>query len=585
MDITEKKEGITIIDNVVNLGETMRTELENKIKERLSAIYSDAEKEEKALRLLEKTLDCHRERSQGRQDFTEKNSILITYGDSIVDGQTHGMKVLKDFMGRFVEDAIETIHLLPMYPYTSDDGFSVTDYREINPELGDWEDIRELSEDYGLMFDAVINHISRSSRWFQGYLRGEAPYTDYFITCDPEADYHTVTRPRALPLLTEVQTESGPKHVWTTFSEDQIDLNFQCPELLAEIVDLLLMYADRGARYIRLDAIGFMWKELGTSCMHLPQTHQIIKLFKDILHVYAPKVRIITETNVPHQDNISYFGDDGDEADLVYQFPLPPLVMFSLLTGNAKVLSEWMRTLELPSEKVTYFNFLSSHDGIGVRPVEGLLKKEELQILVDATLRNGGEVSYKDNGDGTKSPYELNINYQDALAGPDRSDRERIGKFLAAETILLSLQGVPGIYIHSLLGSRNDYYDKTVSGLPRRINREKLEYSYLKEQLTEDTNRREIFREMIRRLQIRRAESAFSPLARQEVLNLDSRVLALVRENPQTNSKICVLVNVSGDSVGLSLPEVRGENLLGQEFVDGSIDLRPWECAWIRQEI
>lgn len=563
----------------------MRTELENKIKERLSAIYSDAEKEEKALRLLEKTLDCHRERSQGRQDFTEKDSILITYGDSIVDGQTHGMKVLKDFMGRFVEDAIETIHLLPMYPYTSDDGFSVTDYREINPELGDWEDIRELSEDYGLMFDAVINHISRSSRWFQGYLKGEAPYTDYFITCDPKADYHTVTRPRALPLLTEVQTESGPKHVWTTFSEDQIDLNFQCPELLAEIVDLLLMYADRGARYIRLDAIGFMWKELGTSCMHLPQTHQIIKLFKDILHVYAPKVRIITETNVPHQDNISYFGDDGDEADLVYQFPLPPLVMFSLLTGNAKVLSEWMRTLELPSEKVTYFNFLSSHDGIGVRPVEGLLKKEELQILVDATLRNGGEVSYKDNGDGTKSPYELNINYQDALAGPDRPDRERIGKFLAAETILLSLQGVPGIYIHSLLGSRNDYYDKTVSGLPRRINREKLEYSYLKEQLTEDTNRREIFREMIRRLQIRRAESAFSPLARQEVLNLDSRVLALVRENQQTNSKICVLVNVSGDSVGLSLPEVRGENLLGQEFVDGSIDLRPWECAWIRQEV
>ena len=435
MDITEKKEGITIIDNVVNLGEAMRTELENKIKERLSAIYSDAEKEEKALRLLEKTLDCHRERSQGRQDFTEKDSILITYGDSIVDGQTHGMKVLKDFMGSFVEDAIETIHLLPMYPYTSDDGFSVTDYREINPELGDWEDIRELSEDYGLMFDAVINHISRSSRWFQGYLRGEAPYTDYFITCDPKADYHTVTRPRALPLLTEVQTESGPKHVWTTFSEDQIDLNFQCPELLAEIVDLLLMYADRGARYIRLDAIGFMWKELGTSCMHLPQTHQIIKLFKDILHVYAPKVRIITETNVPHQDNISYFGDDGDEADLVYQFPLPPLVMFSLLTANAKVLSEWMRTLELPSEKVTYFNFLSSHDGIGVRPVEGLLKKEELQILVDATLRNGGEVSYKDNGDGTKSPYELNINYQDALAGPDRPDRERIGKFLAAETI------------------------------------------------------------------------------------------------------------------------------------------------------
>lgn len=560
----------------------MKKELATKVKERLRAIYADSQKEEKAFRLLSEKLSVYEEDSSGGEVFSERDSILITYGDTIVDGAECGLRVLSKFLKEFVRDSIGNVHLLPMYPYTSDDGFSVTDYRQINPELGSWEDVENLSAEYGLMFDAVINHISKSSDWFQGYLKGESPYRDYFITCDPKADYSAVTRPRALPLLTEFETSEGVKHVWTTFSEDQIDLNYGCPELLAQIADLLLMYAQKGARYIRLDAVGFMWKELGTTCMHLPQTHEIIKLIKDIFRVYSPKTRIITETNVPHEDNISYFGTDGDEADLVYQFPLPPLVMYSLITGSAKTLSDWMKTLQLPSDKVTYFNFLSSHDGIGVRPVEGLLSKEELQLLVDTALKNGGEVSYKDNGDGTRSPYELNINYQDALAGPDASDHERIVKFLAAETILLSLQGVPGIYIHSLLGSRNDYYGKTTSGIPRRINREKLEFTYIREQLLGDSNRRKIFEEMIRRLEIRREESAFSPLSSQQVFQWKPEVLTFVRENGQTGSKVLVAVNVSGKTQQIVSSELKGIDLLSENKIDGVLNLNPWECAWIK---
>ncbi len=560
----------------------MNAQLEASIKKRLKIIYQDEEKEYQALSLLKEELEKYQEDPQGGEDFSEADSILITYGDTIVDRDRKGLSVLDEFMNEFVKDAVKNIHLLPMYPYTSDDGFSVLDYRQINPQLGSWEDVERLSKKYGLMFDAVINHISRSSRWFEGYCNGEKPYTEYFITCDPKADYSTVTRPRALPLLTKVETKEGEKYVWTTFSDDQIDLNFRCPELLAEIVDILLMYGKKGAEYIRLDAIGFMWKELGTTCMHLSQTHEIIKLMKDILKVYSPKTRIITETNVPHKDNISYFGENGDEADLVYQFPLPPLVMYSLITGNAQVLSDWLETLHLPSNKVAYFNFLSSHDGIGVRPVEGLLDAEGLQVLVDAALKNGGEVSYKDNGDGTKSPYELNINYQDALAGPDASDEERIGKFLAAETILFSLQGVPGIYIHSLLGSRNDYYGKTTSGIPRRINREKLELSYIRSQLTEKTNRKMIFETLIERLNIRRRESAFSPLAEQRVLKLKPRVLSLVRENQKTKDTVYVFVNLSEEVQDLSLAGMEGENLLNGQHVTEKLQLGPWECAWVK---
>lgn len=523
--------------------------------------------------------DAHRT-SCGR--LTEKDTMLITYGDTIRDGERYGLEVLGEFLEEYVGDAIENVHLLPMYPYTSDDGFSVVDYRKINPALGDWPQVHALAEKYGLMFDAVVNHISKSSEWFQSYLKGEEPYTNYFHTCDPDADYSMVTRPRALPLLTEFKTAEGRKHVWTTFSEDQIDLNFSSPDVLAEIVDLLVFYGRSGAKFIRLDAIGFLWKELGTTCMHHPKTHEVIKLMKDVLREYSPETKIITETNVPHKDNISYFGNGSDEADLVYQFPLPPLTMYTLLTGDATILSRWMETLELPGEKVTFFNFLSSHDGIGVRPTEGILTAEQQQFLVNSTLKNGGRVSYKDNGDGTRSPYELNINYQDALAGPDDSDEVRVGRFLAAETILLSMQGMPAIYIHSLLGSRNDYAGMTASGIPRRINREQICLDYLKEQLEGDTNRSRIFHEMIRRLRIRRGQKAFAPEASQKILHLHPGVLAFRRGDAEP---VYVLVNVTGKEVKLELPDIQGRNLLsedGRQEINGSILLGAYEAAWIR---
>lgn len=512
--------------------------------------------------------------------LTEKDSILITYGDTLVKEGEPGFATLHGFLKKHVGDAISTVHILPMFPYTSDDGFSVVDYKKINPDLGEWEDVKKLAADYHLMFDAVINHISKSSDWFQSYLRCEEPYKDYFITCDPSADYSTVTRPRALPLLTKFETAEGEKYVWTTFSEDQIDLNCKCPEVLIEILDVLLTYAQNGARLIRLDAVGFLWKELGTACMHLPKTHEVIKLARKVLEDYAPGTLLITETNVPHKDNISYFGNGKDEAQLVYQFPLPPLTMFSLLTGDASRLTGWARDLDTPAPGTTYFNFLSSHDGVGVRPVEGILSKEEQQFLVDSALRNGGEVSYKDNGDGTKSPYELNINYQDALASPEESDETRIKRFLAAETILLSMQGLPGIYIHSLLGSRNDYYGKSTSGIPRRINREKLKVEELEKALEGESNRRTIFEELLRRLKIRADHPAFAPDGPQRVLSLDKRVFALERESVSGEEKITVYINVSGETVKIRNAFASGLDILSGEKTGAEMELKPYECKW-----
>jgi glucosylglycerate phosphorylase len=555
-------------------------EKEQSIRQKLKLLYGDQEFAvyEKIVELLQKYMD---RRARPKPWVTENDVMLITYGDSIKEKGTFPLQTLKEFLLKYVKKTMTAVHILPFYPYTSDDGFSVVDYRKVNPELGDWEDIKELSNEFDLMFDAVINHISKSSEWFQGYLRGEEKYAEYFIEADPNMDYSKVVRPRTLPLLTEFDTVHGKKYIWTTFSDDQIDLNYKNPDVLLEVLDILILYVLNGARFIRLDAIGFIWKKQGTSCMHLEETHALVKLIREVIDLIAPGTILITETNVPHSDNIGYFGNGYDEAHMVYQFPLPPLTLFSFHTQNACKLLEWADRLEPTSDATTFFNFLASHDGIGLRATEGILTDEERQLLVDKTIEHGGRVSYRDNGDGTKSPYELNITYLDALTHPSEGEDIRIKRFLAAHTILLSMAGVPGIYIHSLLGSRNDYKGMEESGINRRINREKIDKDRLYTELESNTLRRNIFVQLSELIQRRRTQKAFSPQARQEVLFLDERVFSILRTNEQTGDQILVLVNVSEQNIGLKT-KYAGIDLISNQPIDKTISLRPYQAMWIK---
>jgi glucosylglycerate phosphorylase len=558
------------------------TEKQKSILDKLQLLYG--EKSEEVFRKIESIIEKYVDYKVVPKPWvTENDVILITYGDSIRSKGKKPLKTLHEFLDKYVKDTITSVHILPFYPYTSDDGFSVVNYRKVNPELGDWEDVNDLAKDYDLMFDAVINHVSKSSDWFQGYLRGEKKYTNYFIEADPNEDYSKVIRPRALPLLTPFETKEGTKYIWTTFSEDQIDLNFKNPNVLTEIIDILMMYVTNGARYIRLDAVGFVWKKLGTTCMHLKETHTLVKLMREIVEIVAPGTIFVTETNVPHDENISYFGNGYDEAHMVYQFPLPPLTLFSFYTKNASKLLQWLDGLEPTTNRTTFFNFLASHDGIGMRPTEGILSEEEKQLMINKTIEHGGYVSYKDNGDGTQSPYELNITYLDALTHPNEPDEIRIKRFLAAHTILLSVVGVPGIYIHSLLGSRNYRKGVEESGIYRRINREKLDKETLYSELESKTLRKEIFSGLSELIKLRRKESAFSPQAKQEVLFLDNRVFSILRRNVTTGEQILVLVNVSDEKVSL-LMEYSGFDIISKKVVNNNVILQPYEIMWIKKE-
>ncbi len=554
------------------------TDLKQKIMAHLAFIYN--EKDAPALTdILLKQLAAykaqHPELAQPSTErrVSEKDAILITYGDMVKQAGEAPLQTLTGFLQKYFGDVISSVHVLPFYPYSSDDGFSVIDYRQVDPALGTWDDIAELGKHFRLMFDAVVNHISASSAEFQGFLKGEKKYENFFTVTDPKADTSKVFRPRSSPLLTSFETSEGEKHIWTTFSADQIDLNYANPAVLFEVIDILLFYVAQGAEFIRLDAVTYLWKNIETSSANLPETHRIIQLVRTVLDEVAPNVALITETNVPHKDNIAYFGDGLNEAQMVYNFALPTLVLHTFHSGDAQKLTNWAQTLELPSERATFFNFLASHDGIGVTPARDLLTTEEINAAVERTQRLGGNVAYKDNGDGTQSPYELNINYLDALGDPDQANEApaTIAKrFLAAQAIMLSLRGVPGIYFHSLVGSQNWSEGVAQSGRYRAINRQKLPIETLVSELS-DTNslREQIYQGYRQFLDVRQAHPAFHPFGGQEVLDLDAAIFALTRTSLDGSERLLCLHNITAKAQRITL----NLNLLPFSKQDAFLDL------------
>ena len=540
----------------------------------------------------------------GAIPLTEADSIMISYGDSFHGADGSPLSYLLRFLDEQAEGVVSGVHVLPFSPFSSDDGFSVIDYREVNPDMGTWDDIEALGKEFVFMADLVLNHCSAQGPWFQAFLRNEAPYDEYFVTASPGTDVSSVARPRAHPLLTAFDTAAGTRHVWTTFSADQVDVEFKNPDVLIEFMDIFLGYIRKGASVVRLDAIAYLWKELGTSCLHLEQTHAVVKLMRAIVDDVAPWVVIITETNVPHPENISYFGTGADEAHMVYNFSLPPLTLDAFLRGDSSHLQTWAAGLDTGSAATTYFNFLASHDGIGMLPAHGILSEQEMESMIETVKARGGRISYKATPTG-EIPYEMNINYRDAVADAALPDGQRAAVFLAAQSVMLSMAGVPGIYFHSLIGSGNWQEGVAETGHNRTINREKLDYESLSADLNDpDTLRYQIFDGYKGFLRARASSPAFAPAAAQTIVDTPNQAFAVLRtaaaakEDADRPERVLCLVNVSAEDVEVSfldgqlgIGEEKGfTDLLSGDYVypsrdDGnrvSLELAPYEVLWLR---
>lgn len=523
----------------------------------------------------------------------QSDSILITYGDMIRDGEAPPLETLEHFLSEKLRGAVSTVHLLPFFPYSSDDGFSVLDYRSVDPELGKWKHIDRFNKNFSLMFDLVLNHVSRGSDWFKSYTRGIAPERNYFLEADPSLDLSRTVRPRSGPLLSEVRTRAGIRHLWTTFSEDQIDLDFSNPDVLFEFLDILMFYIAHGARIIRLDAIAYLWKRPGTSCIHLTETHEVVKLMRDLVELTGVDVSLLTETNVPHHENISYFGN-GDEAHMVYQFPLPPLLLHALVTGDSRHLTRWAAELKPPPDGCTFLNFTASHDGIGVRPLEGLVSPKEMQSLLDHVRAAGGQVSFKRNADGSESPYELNITYFDALGTPGNPDENlQIERFLCSQTVMLALQGVPAIYFNSLVGGRNWAEGVKQTGRARTVNRKKWTQRELAGMLDNpDGAAARVFRRCRALLLLRAKHPSFNPDGKQTAVDLGKNVFVIIRKAPDETETVISISSFSEKNITVNAAAKIPELAQAGEWHDlisgqnrktaAGLELRPYETCWIR---
>lgn len=532
-----------------------------------------------------------------RQDIADKHLwdesdiALITYGSTIQSEGEHNLKTLHRFLKKHIGQAIGAVHILPFFPYSTDDGFSVIDYLQVDEGLGDWSDIEAIAGDYRLMGDLVINHGSSKSKWFQQFLSDEAPGKDYYYTADPATDLGQVIRPRSHPLLTPFRTAAGDRHVWSTFSADQLDFDFTNPDVLLEFIKIIADYIDHGVRIFRLDAVAFLWKKAGTTSINLDETHEIIRLLRTLMDHHAETLIIITETNIPNHENLTYFGNQN-EAHVIYNFSLPPLLVHALLTGNALYLKRLTRSNPPALTGCTYLNFTASHDGIGLRPTEGVLPQGEVDQMMATIQGFGGRLSMRRGPGGTEKPYEMNISYFEAMQGTlEGPDAHQIDRFMAAMAIMLALEGIPALYIHSLLATPNGYEEVNRTGHNRSINRRQLDYDEIGGKLADpETVEAQVFKRLLNLVDIRKKQLAFHPNAVQFTLALPEGLFGIWRQSLDRKQSIFAVTNVTKEIKTLSLADVNliagdlwWDLISGQSITDieGGFSLSPYQTVWI----
>ena len=566
---------------------------ENKIKSYIRKIYKNNRDASRLLNSIVSLIDEDNLASKKKltsKNWSQKSSFLITYADSIKSENDSPLLVLNQFLQKYI-DSIDSIHILPFMPSSSDSGFSVIDYYKIDGKLGDWKDLNLISKNKNIMIDIVLNHASKSSKWFANFLKGSGQGHDFFKVVKDWNGIAQIERPRSSELFQKIQTVDGEKNVWCTFSHDQIDLDFSNPAVLLEFLKIIKFYIKKNIKIFRLDAVAFLWKKQNTSCINLQETHYIIKLIRFVSTLIDKNAILITETNIPSKENLSYFGNN-DEAHWIYNFTLSPLILFTLLSGNCTQLRKWSMTMPPAQDGNAYFNFLASHDGIGLRPVEGKLDSTELYRLINKMRDSGGKISYKTSQWGEEIPYEINITYLDSLKSTFNGEEKfQIKRFICAHTIMFAMEGIPAIYIHSFLGTKNDHKAIAAGEGNRSINRFKWDkkdiYKILEDK---NSNNFYIMSKLNSLLNIRSKQPAFHPNATQFTLILGDEVFGLWRQDKKRKQSIFSISNVTSKSVRLSLQKI---NLIETEEwidlisgnalknIDDDILLKPYQSYWI----
>ena len=517
--------------------------------------------------------------------------VLITYADSVVDDAKPGLQGLRSFVNRHLQVFAPVIHVLPFLESTSDGGFAVSSHEQLESRHGDWSDLAALAKGRRLMADLVLNHVSASHPWVRQFLRDEEPGRLCVLEAAPDPCWDDVVRPRSSALFTYLQSSVGQRQVWTTFGPDQVDLDWRCPEVLLGFTRLLKQKLAHGVRWIRLDAVGFVWKEPNTSCIHRPQVHRLVEVLRHLLtYACTGSGVVVTETNVPEEENLSYLRS-GREAHLAYNFPLPPLLMEAAMSGSADLLNRWLsRWPQLPNS-TALLNFTACHDGVGLRPLEGLMPQRRLLNLLIACEQRGGLVSHRRLADGDDVPYEINISWWSAMAdsGRDPSHHQR-SRFLLTQLLLLALPGVPAFYLPALLATPNDNASFRRTGHRRALNRPQFQLDRLERLFADpESETSQVTGSLRRAMEVRRGQSALDPFAAMTLLSKDRSDLVILQRGDENNMLVAIH-NFSDVRLSLSLSTLADSSgapwhdaLSGRSLVAGqqALDLEPFAVHWL----
>ena len=422
--------------------------------------------------------------------------MLITYSDSI----GRNLKEMTGVLNRHFSKAVGGIHILPFYPSSADRGFAPLTYREIDQNFGTWEDVEALSRNYYLMFDYMINHISKSSEYFQDFLKrkDQSPYKDFFIRYKDfwpggeasQADIDRIYKRKPRPPYIEAKFEDGTQEkIWCTFDEEQIDLNLTSDATKKFNFDNLQFLSERGASLIRLDALAYATKKAGTDCFFVEPD------IWNILEEYESSLKPLNAEILPEvHEHYRYQMELSKRGYWVYDFALPMLVLYSLYSGKKSRLEHWLKVC--PRKQ---FTTLDTHDGIGIVDVKDLLSDEEIDFTKEYLFTNGANIKkvYNTAAYNNLDVYQINCTFYSALGDDDKA-------YLLARAIQFFTPGIPQIYYVGLFAGRNDIelLEKTKVG--RNINR----HYYTLPEIENEVNR-SVVQSLIRLMEFRNSYPAF----------------------------------------------------------------------------
>ncbi len=570
-----------------------------KIDKLLKTIYSNHTTEEINFisNQLLQILDDFSEKSsyeeiRDKERWNESHSVLITYADSIYKNGEATLITLRKLLSKHFGSLSKVVHILPFLKSTSDGGFAVSSYDSLEEKFGSWDDLKSISKNHDLMADLVLNHVSSSHPWVQQFIKSQEPGISNVFSPKQNLDWSNVVRPRSSSLFSQINTDDGPKQVWTTFGPDQIDLNWHNPKMTLEFLNLIITYLSNGIKWLRLDAVGFIWKESGTTCLHLPKAHSIVKLLRVLLNNLLDDGVLITETNVPQKENLSYLIPD-DEAHMAYNFPLPPLLLEAIITSRADILNSWIFDWPILPEDTTLFNFTASHDGVGLRALEGLMNEQRIKDLLINCEKRGGLVSHRRLSNGDDKPYELNISWWSAMEDSSRdAKRFQYERFILSQLLVMALKGVPAFYLPALLASENDIKSFSMTGQRRDLNREKFKSENLSAVLNNpESNANKNLKYLRNAMDVRSELKQFNPCSQMKCLSKGRSDIVVIKRGKGPES-VFAIHNMTENKINYQLndndlPKIIDNDFNTHDFLTSTkynrknISLDPFQVIWL----